>query len=260
MIPWIESQVFYIGPVPFRTWGTLVALGFVVGAWISARRATKKGFDKKIVWEWSFWYLLIALIGARIFHVLFYNLSYYLEHSFEIIDPRQQGFAIFGAFIACALVTFWLVRKNNFDFLKISDVFIWGLPWGIFIGRLGCFLIHDHPGIASTFFLAVRYPDGIARHDLGLYLSLTGLIAGLIFLLLDRKSKPDGTFLATYMLMEGLSRLWLDFYRIVDVRYFGLTPAQWLSFLLIGCSIWIFFIINRKTSIQTGSNDRLQVA
>ncbi len=260
MIPWFESQVFHIGPIPFQTWGTLVALGFILGVWLSAKRTARRGFDKKMVWEWAFWFLLFGFIGARLFHVLFYDPSYYLNHPLDVIDPRRQGFAIFGSFIAGALVVLWMVYRKRIKFLAFADAIIWGLPWGVFIGRLGCFLIHDHPGTISTFFLAVSYPDGIGRHDLGLYLSLSGLAMGLIFLLLDRKPRSVGTFLAAYMIMEGLTRLWLDFYRLADARYFSLTPAQWFSFVLIAGGIWLFSKIRKKPAVLIKNHGLADVA
>lgn len=239
MIPWIHSEVFYIGPVPFRTWGTIVAIGFVIATWVAAKRAEWKNLDSKVVWDLAFWLFIAAFIGSRIFHVLFYDPAYYLANPWAAIDPRQPGFAIYGGFLACAGVFTWYVRRKGLDFLAYADTLVWGIPWGCGIGRIGCFLIHDHPGTLSSFALAVKYPDGQTRHDLGLYLSIAGFVIGILFLLLNLRPRGPGFWFGSFMVLDGITRFWLDFYRAVDVKYFFLTPTQWVTIPLIGIGGWL---------------------
>ena len=239
MIPYFSSTTFNIGPITLQTWGTLVAFGFLLGTYIAARRAKQKGLDPNLIWDLAFWLFVGAFIGARLFHVFFYEPGYYLQHPLAAFDPRQPGYAIEGGLLASVLVLWVFVRKYKLDFLAYADTLAWGLPWGCGVGRIGCFLIHDHPGTLSHFILAVRYPDGTTRNDLGLDLSVVGFMIGLTFLALDRKPRGKGFYLGMFILLDSISRLWLDFYRIVDVRYAGLTPTQWLSVPLIGVGIWL---------------------
>ena len=52
------------------------------------------------------------------------------------------------------------VKKNLFFFrfapLHYGDCVIYGFPMAFGLGRVGCFLQHDHPGIRSDFPLAVK--------------------------------------------------------------------------------------------------------
>lgn len=238
MIPYIGAQTYAVFGLHLQVWGTMIALCFIVGTYLAWRRAKQKKQDTEHILNLSFWILLCSFVGSRFVHVFLYEPSYYLAHPLEAIDPRQPGFAIFGGFIGAFFAFYAYVRKHGLAFLEYADTLVWALPWGCGIGRIGCFLIHDHPGTLTHFMLGVRYPDGQVRHDLGLYLSLIGFATGGLFLLLNRKQRNSGFWFGTYMLIEGIVRFGLDFLRVNDTRYFGLTPTQYLAVPLALLGLW----------------------
>ncbi|MEO5927450.1 MAG: prolipoprotein diacylglyceryl transferase [Patescibacteria group bacterium] len=246
MIPWIESHSYSIGPITLQTWGTLVAAGFLFAVWVAARRAKEKKLDPKMVWDVAFWIFLAAFIGARIFHVLFYDPSYYILHPFGAIDPRQPGYAIMGGILGGAGAAYLFAKRKGLQFIEYADVLAWGIPWGCGIGRLGCFLIHDHPGTLTSFALGVTYPDGKVRHDLGLYLSIVGFVIVAIFLIVNwhygKRVKP-GFWFGFFLILDGVFRFCLDFLRVADRHVWLLTPTQWL---LIGTTAFGIFLVTRR--------------
>lgn len=239
MIPYVSYTTYSIFGLTFQVWGTFVAVGFLVASWIVIRRARRLGLDGRAVTDLLFWVFIAAFIGARAFHVLFYEPGYYLHHPLEAIDPRQPGYAIFGGYIGAFLAFWFIVKKRGLDLIAYADALAWGVPWGCGIGRIGCFLIHDHPGTLSHFFLATRTAEGESRHDLGLYLSLVGFATGVLFLILNQKKRRGGFWIGTLMIVVGTSRFFLDFLRIVDTRYGWLTPAQILSLPLVCFGIYV---------------------
>lgn len=239
MIPYIAASTYTLFGITFQVWGTFVALGYALATYLVWRRAKSRGLDAGFILDLAFWIFVAAFIGARVFHVLAYEPQYYLIHPWDAIDPRQPGYAMFGGFMGAFLMGFWLIRRRGYSFIEYADVALWGLPWGCGVGRIGCFLIHDHPGTLSHSLLAMKQPDGTSRHDLGLYLSLIGFGTGLLFLWLGRRERGSGFWLGAFLLIEGITRFSLDFLRIQDVRYGGLTPTQWLSVPLIGVACWI---------------------
>lgn len=248
MIPFFGAETISVfGLFSVRVWGTLVALGYGLGTWVAYRRAKTKGLNGDHVLTIAAWMFFAAMIGARFFHVFVYEPGYYFAHPLEAIDLRLPGYAITGGFLGAASVFFVYAKRYKLDWMAYADTLAWGLPWGCGVGRIGCFLIHDHPGTLTHFVLGVKYPNGVVRHDLGLYLSIVGFVAGILFLLLDRKPRPPGFWAAMFLLIDGASRFFLDFLRIVDTRYIGLTPAQWAGalFVVIGLS-WLGWMYQKK--------------
>jgi phosphatidylglycerol:prolipoprotein diacylglycerol transferase len=156
---------------------------------------------------------------------------------------------MFGGFLGAAAVFFFYCQRKSLDWIAYADTLAWGLPWGCGVGRIGCFLIHDHPGTLTHSLLGVKYPDGSVRHDHGLYLSLIGFATGFWFLWLNRKNRRPGFWFGAYMIVEGITRFGLDFLRTVDATYWGLTPTQYLSVPMVLIGIWLVKGMPRKNRI-----------
>lgn len=237
MIPLITWTSFNIGPITFHVWGLFVALGFLLGTLKAMRFAKSRSQDPKIILDLVPWLVLGALVGGRL-GMLFYAPAYYFQNPLEFLEIWQGGLSMFGGLMLCTIISVLYFRKKQVDFWQYADIIAFGLPFGIWLGRIGCFLIHDHPGTLTHFILGVKFPDGTVRHDLGLDESLFALVLAIVFLWLSRKPRPVGTFLSVFSMTYALARFFLDFLRIADVRYFGLTPAQYLCVLLFGFGAW----------------------
>lgn len=248
MIPYFKFTTIALGPITIQVWGLMVALGILVGTWAAARMARRRGQDEKIIWDLSVWVIVAAMIGARVIHVV-YEPSTYLSDPLQFFRVWHGGFSVMGGFLGALVVGIWYLRKKKVDVHAYADTAVFGLPLGLFIGRIGCFLIHDHPGTLTDFVGGVQYSDGV-RHDHGLYLSINGLLLFLTFLLMARRGAKIGTYIVVFLMWYGVARFFLGFFRatdgaIVDTRYLGLTPAQYFSLVMIAGGVWVF---HRKLS------------
>ncbi len=248
MIPYIEWTAIQLGPLTLHVWGLFVALGFALGTFMAGKMAKKRGLDHKILYDLVGWMVIAGLVGGRLGHVFFYDAAYYLVDPAAIFRIWEGGLSLFGGLIACIATGIWYLRKHQLDIWKYADVAVFGLPFGLWIGRIGCFLIHDHPGTATDFVMGIEYPDEIVRHDHGLYLSLNGLALAILFLILAKKKRPVGFYIATFAVWYGIVRFTLDFYRLLDVKYWGLTPGQWFSLVLVVFGAYIFMSFRARPS------------
>jgi phosphatidylglycerol:prolipoprotein diacylglycerol transferase len=245
MIPYLHLEPVSFGSFTFYPWGFFVALGAIVGITISYFEAKRRDLEAEIIFDLAFWVILGTLIGARLFHVLFYEPSYYLSFPLEILKLWQGGLSSLGGFFGAFLAGFCYLKKQKLDLFSWADIAIYGLPlaWGI--GRIGCFLTHQHLGLESHFFLAVNRPEG-PRLEMSLLEAIVSFFLFFYFYLVRNRQLFAGFYFVNFLIIYGLSRFLLDFLRL-DIRYFGLTPAQYgcLIFLLLGGYLYFRKIRNR---------------
>jgi phosphatidylglycerol:prolipoprotein diacylglycerol transferase len=249
MIPWFQYEKINVGFLSLNVWGILVSLGFLAGMFVVHFELKRKRLEANRVLDLAFWIILAAMIGGRLLYAA-EHFSVFINAPLDILKLWQGGMSIYGGFIGALIAVVVYLKKNKLDFWSYADAVIFSLPLGLFIGRLGCFLIHDHPGLKTDFFLGVVYPDG-GRFDLGLLLSINGLILFLIFLILRHKNWFPGFYVSVFAIWYGTTRFLLDFLRAqdvvgADIRYFGLTLAQYFSIVLFAVGIYLFYKLKIK--------------
>lgn len=240
MIPHWYLTTLWLGPIPIQVWGLFVALGFAVAIWLTVKRAPRVGVDPKDVIDVAALVLIAAFIGARLVHVFLYEPAYYLAHPGEIVKVWEGGLSSFGGFLGAILAAAWFIRRRHIAFLPFSDAVFGCLPIGYAIGRLGCHITRMHPGIACTNVLCVPFPDGVRRLDLGLLEALLWAIIAVVVFVLRRRLVRIGMTTALVVGLYGIGRFWLDFLRVADARYLGLTPAQYGSIALVITGMALF--------------------
>jgi phosphatidylglycerol:prolipoprotein diacylglycerol transferase len=241
-----------------RPFGTLVAAGVYIGAYLALYQARRVGLSQRVLGALLVWVVLGGFVGGHVLDTLFYYPGEVTRRPWSLfmLWEGQSSFGGFVGAVAGALGFGWRYRVRVFPY---ADVVASAFPTGWVLGRLGCALAHDHPGLASQAWFAVAFPDG-GRIDLGLLEMTLTIPLALAFLVLRRRPRPTGFFLATMTLAYAPTRLGLDFLRatepswpyvpVVDPRYGPFTPAQWGCLLLLGVGIWLTGGVVR--SIQRG--------
>jgi phosphatidylglycerol---prolipoprotein diacylglyceryl transferase len=181
------------------------------------------------------------VVTGHLVHLFLYHPEELSKSPFQIVK-FWDGLSSFGGLLGGVLAAIVFFRVKKLSFAAYSDAFALGVAPGWAIARLGCFAVHDHPGVRTDFLFAVKFPGG-PRHDLGLYDALwLFALSGLLILLRNRKVL-QGRLLALLAVLYASVRFFFDFLRAtdlsyVDARYFGLTPAQFGCILLVGYGLF----------------------
>ena len=254
MIPYIEiPPLFHI----IHSFGVLVAIGILVGARLVRVRAKEIGLDDAHAQQVSTWVVVGAFIVGHVFDVVAYRPQELLSDRWYVLFEPWAGLSSFGGFIGALAGFLAYARRLSIDRAKAADAICYGLPVGWFFGRLGCTVVHDHPGLRSTAWLALDFPGG-PRFDLGLLeLLCTPLLVAVVVLVAARTRRP-GAVSGALALTYPLVRFPLDFLRATDLdggdaRYLGLTPAQYACVALVGLGAWLLARAARTPAPTVGN-------
>ena len=286
MIPFLEQPSVSVGPFTIHAFGVIVATSVLVGAALGRRRFRRLGLDRSIG-EGLAWYAIAGgFLGAHLFSAVFYFPEEVVRNPLVLLKLWEDISSFGGMLGGLAGVWLYLRRspsiRQSSDRWAYADVIAFVFPFALAVGRIACSLAHDHPGTITTFPLAVSLETETAReyiidvyrsvgrlaelpspsalpqlgfHDLGWYEFLyLALVVGPVMLLVDMKPRRPGTFLPLFILLYMPIRFALDFLRVADARYAGLTPAQWtaIPMLLVLPMVWL----NQRRSRRTGLGSR----
>lgn len=236
----IDLQIFFV----------LVAIAIVVGVVVYDTSARRGGLvDAKVAFHLPELAVLGGFTGAHLLHVLAYHPEL-LSQDPWVLFKIWGGISSIGGFLGGALLGGVYLKLKKQKIIPYGDRIVFGMTAAWIFGRLGCTLSHDHPGLKSDFFLAVAYPGG-ARHDLGFYEWLMTLVLMAIFIVMARKPRRSGLFMATAFLIYAPLRFAFDFLRIssgewADRRYAGLTPAQYGVTALFALGVYLLLTLKKR--------------
>ena len=238
-----------------RYYGLIYALAFILVYFLFKRFAAKgniKNLKPELVDSLTLYVVLGVIIGARLGEVLFYNLPYYLSKPLHIFMVWQGGMSFHGGLIGVAIVLYLFCKKHKINLLEIADILVIPAAFALFLGRIANFINHELIGVPTknTPWYCIDYSNyGIdgCRHPSQIYESIKNLFIG-IFLLLEynyfqkfkKKYKP-GIVLFSFIILYGLLRFLVNFYRADPVIFLGISTGQILSLIMF--FVGIFFLI-----------------
>ena len=101
--------LFYIGNYPIRSWGIMVALGFLAGLWVSIKLAQKENLEPEKVTDFVLYAVIGGFLGARIWEVIF-GWERFSSQPAEALKFWAGGLSIQGGVVAGLIICAWFVH------------------------------------------------------------------------------------------------------------------------------------------------------
>lgn len=218
------------------TYGVLFATGALIAWWWFMRRVRMIGIEnEEKVFNLGFYGLLAGILGAKA-TLIAVEWRYYSLHPSEIAGSLRSAGVLMGGVVAGGIVFALYAWRNGLPVLRLGDAAAAPLALAQSIGRLGCLAAGCCYGVeAPGLWCAVTFTDPAAAAQTGVPLNVplvpTQLIqmtsdlvlAGILTWLWRRRTGPEGSVFWWYVLLYGLARGTIEFWRGDAVRgvYFG---------------------------------------
>jgi phosphatidylglycerol:prolipoprotein diacylglycerol transferase len=257
----IDRYGIYIGSLTIHFYALILMTGMLTAAWLTARRAKAHGLDSEHVWDGFVWVIALAIVGARLYHVLTptpksgLSFDYYMQNPLQIFAIWNGGLGIYGGLVGGAIGVWLYGRYYKQPLLKWFDMAVPGVALAQAIGRWGNFVNNELYGAPTDLPWGLYIPPekrlpGYEQsdrfHPLFLYESLWNLASFAVLILIERRFRAqlrDGDLTLMYLMLYPIGRFLLDFVRLDNNGMGPLSTAQLVS--LATCAISLGVLIFR---------------
>lgn len=231
-------ELFTVGPVSVGSFGVMAALAFLSAYLLTERELRRKNISPKVAQDMLLWIVACSLLGAKLFFIA-QNFSPSEIAANPVFVFSRDGFTFYGGFFGGLVAGIAVARAKGAGVWKTLDAAAPGLALAYAVGRIGCLLVGDDYGTASSLPWAMAFPDGsppvdFTVHPTQIYetIAMTAVFAVLWNLRL--KITADGSLFAVYLILAGLERFAVEFLRTTTPSPVpGLSVAQVIALGLI---------------------------
>ncbi len=248
----MHPELFRIGPFAVHSYGVMLALSFILGIFIAGKNGEKKGIKGDEIVNVGFITIVASIVGARLFYVLFHVEEFQNRWLYAFWPVQEDGtvglggLILLGGFLMAlfSAAVYMYIKKLNF--WKFSDSMAPSIALGVFLTRIGCYLNGCCFGEACDLPWGAVFPNyspagavmgEIAIHPTQLYAAFYGLLIFGLLQWLGQKPYFDGMLIGLFLILYGLSRFLVDFYRYYESQMFLIDGLQFNQIVSLGLLI-----------------------
>lgn len=266
-IVWNQNPILLdLGYYQLHYYSLFFAVGILCGFLMIRLKFEKQNIDFDLLQKLTIYSILGIIIGARLGHVLFYNLDYYFFHPLEIVLPFRfepkfeftgyNGLASHGGAVGLIFAIFLFSNRYKINYLNLLDMFALAAPLcGGFI-RIGNFFNSEILGKPTDVSWAIIFKqiDNVPRHPVQLYEAGIYFILFFIMILLKhiKLKLKYGVLFSVFLILLFSSRFLIENLKVHQsnlLEHFILNMGQLLSipFIILGIVMLINLSMKHKT-------------
>ena len=228
---------------PISTFGVMLAIAFLTGFWITAKRMREEGLDEELASTLLIYAMFGGLLGSKLYFAI--DVGIRTGAPFTDLFFARAGITWYGG-LGGGLLACWIcARIHKVPFRALAECSASTLAVGQALGRVGCFLVGDDYGKVTDVAWAVTFPLGAPPtneyvHPTQLY-EVAWLLPVAAFLWVRRKRSPF--VFGEYLALNGLGRVVIESWRVNPEVALGLTEPQWIGvgLVLSGAATWLYY-------------------
>ncbi len=242
----IDSVLFNVFGLEIRYYGLFYIIGFIIAYFFIVYLFKEKGvkLTKDDVLDYLIYLAVGLLVGGRIGYVIS-HFNLYVDNLLSIFYIWKGGMAFHGGLIGSVLAGWLFSRKKKIDFYKLADVTMIPLALVLALGRIGNFINGELYGRVTNVWWAVKFNsvEGF-RHPSQIYESFKNLLIFFILFFNRKRKHRDGFIFWLFIMLYGLFRFIVEFYREFSYYFFGLSFTQILSMIMF--LVGLYFVYKKR--------------
>ncbi|MGF7058800.1 prolipoprotein diacylglyceryl transferase [Brassicibacter mesophilus] len=245
----MDPVAFEIFGISVRWYGILISMGLLLATVVALRECKRIGFNDELLIDLLIFAVPAAIIGARIYYVVF-SWDYYKGDFMKMINIREGGLAIHGGLIGAILVALIFCKVRKVDFWQLADITGPSIILGQAIGRWGNYVNQEAHGGPTNLPWGIMI-NGQKVHPTFLYESLWDF-AVFLFLLWYRKNKTKvrGEVFLLYIALYSVGRFFIEGLRTDSLMFGPIRVAQLISAVSIIIAMLLFFIRRKQSMLD----------
>ena len=246
--PAIDPVALRLGPLSVRWYGIAYLVAFLAAWWVATyfTRRWKLSLTGDDIASIMLAAVIGVIVGGRLGYVLFYGAGQYWKAPLTIFALWDGGMSFHGGLAGILIAGVIMARRLKVPFLTLCDMGAVAAPVGFLTGRLANFVNGELWGRVSNVPWAMVFPSGgpAPRHPSQLYEALLeGVVLLGIMWWLSRRRRGDGELVGWMVLLYGVFRIFVEFFREPDAQLGFLpghiTMGQVLSVPMLVAGVWL---------------------
>src|SRR6478736_381856 len=263
----------FMGPmVELRYYSMLFVVVFLGGHALLNWQIKRGGGGGEVAGDFIVYGVLGVLIGARLGHVIFYDLDKAIEDAAWVFKIWTGGLASHGAVASLIIAMYMFTKSRHIPFLEGTDRFSFSAALGATVVRIGNLFNSEivgrkvpdqswgmrfprNPPDHGLNPIPLRYPSQLYEITLGIAVFVGLLIADRA---MGKEKRPRGALIAWFFALYFTGRLFTEFYKEIEALdpNSPISMGQYLSILpaLLG---WYGVCWTMKRKEPSGWGDAL---
>ncbi|GAA1988463.1 prolipoprotein diacylglyceryl transferase [Microbacterium pumilum] len=260
-IPSPSISYFDIGPLRIHIYALCIITGIIVATLMTNRRLTKRGAEPWVVIDIALLAVPLAIIGARIYHVVTHWDFYFGPGAvpWSALFIWEGGIAIYGSLIGGAIGAWLGCKWTGIRFWTFADALAPGLLLAQAIGRFGNWFNQELFGLPTDLPWGLEidsdnpaFPPGLEPgtlfHPTFLYEVIWNTLGVLVLLWAGRRFRLQwGRVFALYLVWYSAGRIVWESIRIDQSEIiFGLRTNVWAAIFGVILGVVLFYVQKRR--------------
>ncbi len=261
---YVPPQSVALGPFTVYAYSLFILVGIVSGFLLARREGRRLKLTGDDLLLSIFYAIVPGLVGARLYHVID-QWSLYAGDPASALAVWNGGLGILGGLLGGLLGLWVFARQHRIPLLRLLDLYAPSVLLAQAIGRFGNWTNQEAfgPPTGAPWGVYIdpahrpeQYAAATSFHPTFFYEAAFDLlgVALLVWLRPRLRAKP-GAVLGAYLIVYGIGRFLVEFFRFDTAHVGGVAVAHAIAVALVIAGVWLLVRPAKPTPPATASTE-----